>query len=207
MCRDVGVILQRISDLGLDDNTIVFFASDNGAHDEGGHNVSFFDSRSVSFSTSSPQRIVNTLIILLMIGSGPLRGYKRSLFEGGIRTASWIRWPGVVTPAMTDQPWAFWDFLPTAADLAGADPSTFPSDIDGVSIVPMLEGRVGPGGYDGMVRQWTFGAPQCASPCDILAWTGRAERSTGSFAPTRNPTLGFLGQDGPMLCGWATGRR
>jgi arylsulfatase A-like enzyme len=109
---DVGKVMKRLKDLGLDDNTIVFFSSDNGPHKEGGADPQFFHS------------------------SGPLRGFKRDLTEGGIRVPTIVRWPGhVKAGAVSDQVWAFWDFLPTAAELAGAK---LPSGLDGLSIVPTL---------------------------------------------------------------------
>lgn len=137
----IGAIFDALAREGLDEDTIVFFASDNGAHNEGGHEVTFFNS------------------------SGPLRGYKRSLWEGGIRTPSWVRWPGTIQPGVTDEPWAFWDFLPTVASLAGAPSSSLPKDIDGRSIVPLLEGS---GAYNGSARTfyWEF----CTS---LRPWTGQ----------------------------------
>lgn len=115
MDRDVGRILQRLDMLGLGRDTIVFFTSDNGPHREGGHDPTFFFS------------------------SGGLRGIKRDLYEGGIRVPMIVRWRGKIREgAVCDEPWAFWDFLPTVADLVGADP---PKGLDGVSIVPLLKGR------------------------------------------------------------------
>src|SRR5207244_4638056 len=71
--------------------------------------------------------------------SGPWRGIKRDLFEGGIRVPMMARWPGHVPAGATnDQVWAFWDFLPTAADVAGAK---VPSGLDGISMLPTLLGR------------------------------------------------------------------
>jgi uncharacterized sulfatase len=118
MDRDVGRVLEKIKALGLDADTIVFFTSDNGPHKEGGADPAFFRS------------------------SGPLRGIKRDLYEGGIRVPMIVRWPGHIKPgSVSDYPWAFWDFLPTAADLAGA---AAPKDLDGVSVLPVLLGRPGP---------------------------------------------------------------
>jgi arylsulfatase A-like enzyme len=112
--RDVGKLLARLKSEGLEEDTIVFFSSDNGPHREGGHDPDFFHSR------------------------GPLRGIKRDLYEGGIRVPMLARWPARIRPAqVSDQPWAFWDFLPTAAEFA-AVPS--PSGIDGISMVPALTG-------------------------------------------------------------------
>lgn len=114
---DVERVLARIRQLGLDEKTIVFFASDNGPHREGGSDPEFFHS------------------------SGPLRGLKRSLHEGGIRVPMVVRWPGKVAPGTTSNlPWAFWDFLPTAAELAGCQP---PQRLDGISVVPAILGHQG----------------------------------------------------------------
>ncbi len=111
----VGQVFAKLKQLGLDDRTIVFFSSDNGPHKEGGANPAFFHS------------------------SGPLRGYKRAMYEGGIRIPMIVRWPGKVKAGVvSDQVWAFWDFLPTAAELAGAKA---PADIDGISVVPTLLGK------------------------------------------------------------------
>ncbi|MGD8240621.1 MAG: sulfatase-like hydrolase/transferase, partial [Armatimonadota bacterium] len=113
--RDVGRIMQLLKNLGIDDNTIVFFTSDNGPHKEGGADPAFFNSW------------------------GPLRGYKRDLHDGGIRVPMIVRWPGRIQPGRTSpEPWAFWDFLPTAAELAGAEA---PSGIDGISMLPAILGQ------------------------------------------------------------------
>jgi arylsulfatase A-like enzyme len=112
--RDIGRLLKRLKELGLDDKTLVLFSSDNGPHREGGADPAFFQS------------------------SGPLRGIKRDLTEGGIRVPMLARWPGKVAAGqVSDQVWAFEDFLPTAAELAGA---TAPKAIDGLSMVPALLG-------------------------------------------------------------------
>ena len=110
--RDVGRILERLDGLGLAENTVVFFTSDNGPHREGGADPDFFKS------------------------AGPLRGIKRDLYEGGIRVPAIVRWPGTVPAgSVSDHVWAFWDFLPTAAELAGVKA---PRGIDGISLLPTL---------------------------------------------------------------------
>jgi arylsulfatase A-like enzyme len=111
----VGQILQAIKDRKIENNTLVIFTSDNGVHAEGRNDPKFFNS------------------------SGPLRGIKREMYEGGTREPMIAWWPGH-TPAgkTTDQIFAFWDFLPTAAELAGA---AIPKDIDGISIAPTLLGQ------------------------------------------------------------------
>jgi arylsulfatase A-like enzyme len=112
--RTVGAVMAKLDALELSDDTIVFFTSDNGPHREGGADPEFFDS------------------------SGPLRGIKRDLYDGGIRVPMIARWPGkIAAGSVSDQVWAFWDALPTLAELAGAEA---PSDIDGISIVPTLLG-------------------------------------------------------------------
>jgi len=113
--RYVGALMAKLKELKEDQNTIVIFTSDNGPHKEGGVNPKFFKS------------------------GGPLRGIKRDLYEGGIREPMIVWWPGRIKAGSTsDLPCAFWDFLPTAADLAQARP---PADSDGISLVPTLLGQ------------------------------------------------------------------
>lgn len=115
MDADVGRIMTRLRDLGLDDRTLVLFTSDNGPHREGGADPVFFGS------------------------SGPLRGIKRDLYEGGIRVPMIARWPGTIPAGRTsDHAWAHWDFFPTAAELAGAKT---PAGLDGMSMVRALKGN------------------------------------------------------------------
>jgi arylsulfatase A-like enzyme len=115
MDRDVGRLLVKLKKLGLDGKTLVLFTSDNGPHREGGNDPDFNDS------------------------NGPLRGIKRDLYEGGIRVPLIARWPGRIKPAgVTDHVSAFWDFLPTACEVAGVDP---PGEIDGISYLPTLLGQ------------------------------------------------------------------
>ena len=115
--ESVGRVLDLLVERGIDQNTVVFFASDNGPHYEGGANPKTFDS------------------------NGPWRGGKRDLYEGGIRTPQIVWGPGMV-PAGTvsDHVTAFWDFPATALELAGAD-VTAPNEMDGISIVPTLRGQ------------------------------------------------------------------
>ena len=108
----VGQVMSLLKELQVDHRTLVFFASDNGA----AYRDALFDH------------------------SGPLRGYKRDMYEGGLRSPSIARWPGrIPTGVVSEQVWAFWDVLPTLAELTGQSP---PKDIDGVSILPALvEGK------------------------------------------------------------------
>ena len=123
MDADVGRIFNLLDELGLDDDTAVFFTSDNGPHQEGGHKHDFFDS------------------------NGPLTGFKRSMHDGGIRVPLIVRWPGKVNAgSVSDHPSAFWDFMPTACEIAqvpepvgiAADPQR---GCDGISYLPTLVGK------------------------------------------------------------------
>ena len=117
MDRDIGSVLDLLRELEIDRNTLVIFSSDNGPHKEGGAKPAFFNS------------------------SGGLRGIKRDLYEGGIRVPA-IAWrPGWITPGtVSDHPWAFWDILPTFAELA----RTNCPPCDGLSIAPLLRGALQP---------------------------------------------------------------
>jgi len=115
---DVGRLLALLKELNIDEKTLVIFSGDNGS----------------SFAPISP------LGKLFEQAANGMRGYKRTLYEGGLRNAGIIRWPGVVPAGrISDDPWAFWDFLPTCAELVG---SKIPADAqtDGLSIVSFLKG-------------------------------------------------------------------
>ena len=115
MDGDIGKLMALLKRLDIDKNTIVMFSSDNGPHKEGGADPAFFKA------------------------SGTLKGYKRALYEGGIRVPMIARWPGKIKAgSKTDHISAFWDFLPTCCELAGSD---IPNGIDGISMVPTLLGR------------------------------------------------------------------
>lgn len=115
MDRDVGRVLDLLAELEIDRQTVVLFASDNGPHQEGGQNPDRFDP------------------------NGPLRGFKRDLYEGGIRTPLIVRWPEV-TPAggVSDHIGYFGDLMATAAELAGAPA---PPGCDSLSFVPEITGH------------------------------------------------------------------
>ena len=125
MDRDIGRILDLLERLGLAENTIVFFCSDNGA-------VRRWEGRFDS--------------------SGILRGHKRDLYEGGIRTPMIVRYPGVITAEEVNHtPWYFADVLPTLAEIAQAP---VPGDIDGVSVWPTLKGEQQD--LDDRIMYWEF---------------------------------------------------
>jgi len=115
MDGDIGALRLKLQELGIDKNTLIIFSSDNGPHKEGGNDPAFFNS------------------------SGGLRGHKRDLYEGGIREPMIACWPGTIQPGRTsDHISAFWDFLPTACEVAGIDA---PEKIDGISFLPELLGK------------------------------------------------------------------
>jgi len=115
MDKDVGRILNLLQELELEEKTLVIFTSDNGPHREGGNDPDFFNS------------------------NGIFRGIKRDLYEGGIRVPFIAWWPGKITPSTeTAHLSAFWDFMPTACELAGVPG---PAGIDGISYLPALMGK------------------------------------------------------------------
>lgn len=124
----VGQIIARLDSLGIKNNTIIIFTSDNGPHREGGADPGFFNS------------------------NGGLRGYKRDLYEGGIRVPFVIRWPDRIQAGrVSDHIGAFWDLLPTFAEIVGQEVA---GNTDGISILPELTGL----GKQGMHRYlyWEF---------------------------------------------------
>jgi arylsulfatase A len=115
MDRNIGILLAKLDELGLADNTLVIFTSDNGATFAGGVDAEFFNS------------------------SAGLRGLKGSHYEGGLRVPFIARWPGRIAPGTTSgHISAFWDMLPTFAEIAGAD---VPVKVDGISMLPELTGK------------------------------------------------------------------
>jgi arylsulfatase A-like enzyme len=119
MDREIGRIMELIAELGLDERTIFVFSSDNGPlYDKlGGTDVEYFES------------------------AGPLRGRKASLYEGGIRVPTIVRWKGLVPSGTTSiRVSGFEDWLPTLLELAGAKENT-PAELDGISMAPTLLGK------------------------------------------------------------------
>ena len=115
MDRHIGRVMQLVRELGLDNDTVIMFASDNGPTFNGGTDSAFFES------------------------AAGLRGLKQDVYEGGMRVPFVARWPGHIPKGRTSaHPSAFWDLMPTFAELAGAKT---PPAIDGVSLVPSLLGR------------------------------------------------------------------
>lgn len=124
----VGEIMAKLKELGISDNTIVIFTSDNGPHTEGGADPDFFNS------------------------NGPLKGYKRDLYEGGIRVPMIAWWPGKIEAgAESGHISAFWDVMPTIAEMVGLSAS---ENSDGISLLPTLLGKEGQKEHECMY--WEF---------------------------------------------------
>ncbi len=122
----VGQIVALLEELGISENTLILFTSDNGPHREGGADPEFFNS------------------------NGGLRGVKRDLYEGGIRVPLIASWPGTIEGGVTsDHVSAFWDMLPTLADVAGFTTG----QTDGISFIPELMGEDQP---DHEFLYWEF---------------------------------------------------
>ncbi len=113
---DVGRIISVLKELGIEENTIVFFTSDNGDENSYYKHTDRFKA------------------------TGPLKGKKRDLYEGGIRVPMIALWPGTIVPGTESNiPAAGWDFMSTFSDLAGVSP---PAHTDGISLVPILTGNI-----------------------------------------------------------------
>lgn len=110
--KNVGQIIALLKKKGIFENTIIIFSSDNGVHNVGGNDPEFFDS------------------------NGPFRGYKRDLYEGGVRTPFVVSWPArIQKPFYSYHVSTFWDFLPTVCDIIGVKA---PKNMDGISYLPEL---------------------------------------------------------------------
>ena len=129
--RQVGEIMTKVRQLGIEDRTMIIFTSDNGPHQEAGADPKYFNS------------------------NGPLKGFKRDLYEGGIRVPLIASWPGKIKKGSTsDHISAFWDFLPTFADLADLKGIAGENNIDGISMAPTLLNEGGQKAHDYLY--WEF---------------------------------------------------
>jgi arylsulfatase A-like enzyme len=115
MDRSIGTLRQKLRDLGIADNTLVVFNSDNGGLP------------GITPSTT-----------------GGLRGNKGMVFEGGLRVPGIMEWPAVIKPRITKHPVGTVDLFPTVADIVGLPDSSFIQPLDGVSLKPLLSAEVGP---------------------------------------------------------------
>jgi arylsulfatase A len=113
--EQVGEIVSKLEELGIADNTMIIFTSDNGPHKEGGADPDYFDS------------------------NGIYKGYKRDLYEGGIHVPMIAKWPvRIEAGTSNDHISAFWDIMPTVADIIDSEVS---DTLDGISFLPTLLGE------------------------------------------------------------------
>jgi arylsulfatase A len=151
MDREIGSILDLLEELGLTEDTLVLFTSDNGPTFNGGTDSEFFES------------------------AGGLRGLKTQLYEGGIRVPLVAMWPGrIPAGSVSELPSAFWDFLPTFAELTGQTP---PVSTDGVSLLPTLEGR----SQDQTDREYLYWEFQGRQAVRMDRWKAYRRASDGDF--------------------------
>ncbi len=115
MDRSIGTLRQKLRDLGIADDTLVVFNSDNGG---------------------LPEIKPNT--------TGGLRGNKGTVYEGGLRVPGIIEWPAAIQPRVTKHPACVIDLFPTIADIIGLPADSFIQPLDGVSLKPLFAGETGP---------------------------------------------------------------
>ena len=158
--RDIGRLLDLLTELKLDENTLIIFSSDNGAvFPIAGTDPVFFGS------------------------TGGLRGYKQDLYEGGIRAPFLARWKGRVKAGSTsDYMGAFWDIMPTFCEITGATP---PADTDGISILPTLLGQPGQKQHDSLY--WEYHSGGSAQAVRFGEW--KAIRNGVKKNPDSTPEL------------------
>ena len=119
---DMGELVDTLRELEIAENTLIVFSGDNG-------------------SSFSPKSEIGSLFDQ---ASNGLRGYKRGMYEGALRQAAFAWWPGTVPAGrVDDQPWAFWDLMPTFVELSGATPPAG-YETDGKSLVEYLKGGDAP---------------------------------------------------------------
>ena len=137
----VGQIVDKLKELGVYDNTVIIFSSDNGPHVEGGADPDFFNS------------------------NGPWKGYKRDLYEGGIRVPLIVSWKGHIAEGQkTDFMCTFWDLMPTFREIMGSDKGT--EGLDGISLLPLLEGREGQKSHESLYFEFAERSRQAARKGD-----------------------------------------
>ncbi len=148
----VGALLDTVRKAGLDDKTIIFFTSDNGAtFDVGGAPTAFFNS------------------------NGPLRGHKTQLYEGGIRVPMIVRWPGrIATGTISNHVAANWDMWATFSELTGAP---LRKDTDGISMLPVL---LGAKATQHEFLYWEFHSQGSAQAVRMGQWKGIRNKAKGS---------------------------
>jgi len=158
--RQVGEVLALLKELGLEDNTLVFFSGDNGGND-------YFRSaeypRGIHLANKNPKTGVE------------YRGTKGTLYEGGVRIPFVARWPGKIAPGSISEHLGYFpDILPTIAEVTGA---TAPEDIDGISILPELVGEAA-AGHEQTEHKYLY--------WEINAWTAIRQGTWRAVRPNPN---------------------
>ncbi|MEM9528035.1 MAG: sulfatase/phosphatase domain-containing protein, partial [Bacteroidota bacterium] len=149
--RDIGLIVDLLDSLGIAENTLLLLTSDNGAHDEGG-----VDEEQLNGSLDSPFN-----------STSGLRGFKRSLYEGGVRIPCIAYWPGTIAPGIDTSILYHPDIGPTLLDLT--DAAALPN-IDGRSFLPNLFGESNPVHED---IYWQFRQQQSLRKGNLKAYRGQ----------------------------------
>lgn len=140
--RSVGILIDRLKELGVYDNTLIIFTSDNGPTNAGGGQASYFNS------------------------AGPLKALKGSLYEGGIRVPFVASWKGQIKAGTSsDHTSACWDMLATFADVSGGK---VVKDTDGISLLPTLLGKGEQKAHDHLY--WELGSQQALRKGDWKAY-------------------------------------
>ncbi len=138
----IGQLLDQLKRFGIASNTVVFFSSDTGPQTGGGVDPKFFRS------------------------AGPFRGERGDLYEGGLRVPMIVSWPGQIPAGqVSDFPWAAWDFLPTALQIALREP---PKNIDGISVLPTLLGETQTNRHD--FFSWALQGRELAQAMRLGDW-------------------------------------
>ena len=138
----ISQLREQLNNLGIASNTVIFFTSDTGPQSGGGADPKFFQS------------------------AGPFRGGRGDLYEGGLRVPMIVCWPGKIPPEQVSNfPWAAWDFLPTAMQIALQEP---PKDIDGISALPTVLGETQANRHDVFV--WNLQGTNVAQAARMDDW-------------------------------------
>jgi arylsulfatase A-like enzyme len=159
--------MTEVDRLGIAEQTLVIFSSDNGPHEAGGADPEYFNS------------------------NGPFRGFKRDLYDGGIHVPFIASWPGTIPAGSTsDHQSAFWDFLPTMAELTG---QPVPKHTDGISMLPTLLGQPGQQQHDHLY--WEFHKDDGSVRVAVLKGNWKAVRYNAVAEPNSPLELYDLSKD------------
>ena len=171
--RDLGRVLDLLGELGLEQDTLVFFTGDNGGQDR-------FQSKQHPRGFFGPNVDPVTGV--------EFRGGKGNLYEGGLRIPFLVRWPGRIEPGrVSDLRFAQTDVLPTLTELAGA---RTPEDVDGISILPELLGAAAVGREQSThpFLYWEFGSQVAVRAGDWKAIRPGKDEAWALYDLARDPS-------------------